>query len=183
MEIITNIDTWLFYLINVGLSNPLFDKLMPFITDQKNWMLVYIFLIGWMLWKGGKEGRIFAISLIVAIALTDQINSGLLKEFFGRIRPCHVLDDINLLVPCGGGKSFPSSHAANNFAAASVLTYFKPQYKWLYFSIAALVALSRVFIGVHYPLDIIGGACVGLFIGSTVAFLANFILKLLDKKK
>jgi undecaprenyl-diphosphatase len=183
MEIITNIDTWLFYLLNVGLANPLFDKLMPFVTNAKHWMLVYVFLLGWMLWKGGTRGRIFALVLILAITATDQINSSLLKEWVGRIRPCHIFEDINLLVPCGGGKSFPSSHAANNFTAAIILMAFKPEYKWLYFSIAALMALSRVFVGVHFPLDIIGGALVGLGIGYAFARLGKFLLKKIEDRK
>lgn len=175
MDFLLNLDLSIFYFINHTMSNILFDKFMPFITEISNWYLVYIFLLSWLIWKGGKNGRIAAMTIIAAILLTDQINSSLLKELFDRIRPCHVLSDVRLLISCGGGYSMPSSHAANNFSLAVILSYFYRQYRYVYFSLATLIALSRVYVGVHYPSDILIGALVGTVIS---IFLILFIRKI-----
>ena len=135
LEIIQTIDTWLFHLINGGTANKLFDKFMPFITNNQHWILVYVILFVWLFWKGGKAGRICAAVLIITIIISDQVSSSIIKNYVGRLRPCHVLSDVRLLVPCGGGKSFPSSHAVNTFAAATVLTRYYRKYIWLFFGI------------------------------------------------
>lgn len=175
LDSLIQIDIAIFRLINSGISNPFFDSIMPFLTNTDNWILVYIFLFGWLLWKGGKKGRILAILLIFSILITDQVCSQLIKEFVGRLRPCRSIDNIILLVDCGPGKSFPSSHAANNFAAAFLLANFYKQYTWVYFSFASLIALSRVYIGVHYPLDIFAGALIGFFIGYLLLSIYKYI--------
>lgn len=150
---------------------------MPFITEVDKWVLLYLVGFFFLFFRMGKHGRIAAAVLIITILFTDQFNSFVLKEWVGRLRPCHVLDGVRLLVDCGGGKSFPSSHAANNFAAAIVLSRFFPRSKWWFYIIAAMVAYSRVYIGVHYPFDILGGACVGLIIGFILSSAGLFIEK------
>jgi undecaprenyl-diphosphatase len=150
---------------------------MPFITNHNHWILLYILVVVSLLWKGGKKGRICVLLLFIIIALSDQISSSLIKEAVGRIRPCHVFSDINLLVPCGGGKSFPSSHAVNNFSAALVLSYFYREYKWIFFSIATLMAFSRVYVGVHYPFDVICGAIIGLLISFSIILVYKWFSK------
>jgi undecaprenyl-diphosphatase len=165
MQLFNILDSWLFYLINKGLENPLFDSLMPFITANQSWYLVYFFLILWLLFNKDKRLRYGLIVLIVTIVFVDQMNSSFLKELFGRLRPCHTLSDIRLLVPCGGGKSFPSSHAANNFAAATVLSFFIKKYRYVYFATAFLVSFSRIYVGVHYPFDVLAGAVFGVATG------------------
>ncbi len=183
IEFIQTIDTWLFHLINSGTSNSIFDKIMPFITTNSNWTLVYVFLFGWLFWKGGKNGRICAVVLIVTIVLVDQINSSLLKDWIGRLRPCHTLSDIRLLVPCGGGKSMPSSHAANTFAAAIVLAHYYRHYLWVWLGIAIAVSFSRVYVGVHYPFDVIAGAGFGLLVGFLIIKLEGLIENQISKRK
>jgi undecaprenyl-diphosphatase len=82
------------------------------------------------------------------------------------------------LVGCGPGKSFPSSHATNNFALATILTYYFRKYRYWFYSIAALVAFSRVYVGVHYPIDISAGA----ILGTSVGLLFTLIATKIDKK-
>jgi len=172
MDFLINLDTQLFYFLNVTLANPISGKFFALITESSNWSMLYIFSTLWLLFFDQKRGRIVFLTLILGVILTDQISSQLIKELVGRIRPCHALDHINLLVSCGPGKSFPSSHAANNFAAAFILSFFYKKNQWVFFTTASLIALSRVVVGVHYPADILAGAIVG----TMIALLLRLIL-------
>ncbi|MDA3844712.1 MAG: phosphatase PAP2 family protein [Candidatus Kapabacteria bacterium] len=181
-EVFHTIDVQLFTFLNSTISNDICDKIFPYITDVRNWLLVYVFLFGWLFWQGGKKGILTAVSLIAVILATDYLNSELLKDYFSRVRPCSALDDVRLLIKCGSGKSFPSSHAANMFAAATVLSYYYRKYRWIYFGIAVAIAFSRVYVGVHYPLDIAGGAIVGIVTGTVVVFIGRVFGKNIDEQ-
>lgn len=174
VDFLYSIDLSLFYFINHSLQNPFFDAAMPFITDLNKKPLALIivaFLWILLLAKGGKSGRTAALLLIPTIVFSDQFNSVVLKFFFERLRPCHALQDVHLLVSCGSGYSFPSSHAVNNFAGAVVLSYYLPKWKGGFYLFAAIVAFSRVYVGAHYPSDVLGGAMVGVGCGALVVFL------------
>jgi undecaprenyl-diphosphatase len=162
-EFLIGVDKSLFWFINTTAANPVFDKIMPFITERNNWFLLYIYLFFFLIIKLGKKGRIAAILAILAVVFADQTTSGLLKNLVERLRPCYELVGVRMLIGGGSKFGFPSSHAANFFAAATVFSIYLPKYKWLYFSIAFLVAYSRVYVGVHYPLDIFAGALIGIF--------------------
>lgn len=172
-----NIDKQLFYFFNQVVANPLFDKLMPYITEEDHWILLYVSAIALLLWKGKTKGRLFALVLLVTVITANHVNSDILKDIFDRIRPCKILDNVRLLVNCGSGKSFPSSHAVNNFAAAFVITHYYKQYKWVAYSVASLIAYSRVYVGVHFPIDIIAGAVIGVLIAYLFTLIADKIFK------
>ncbi|MFZ1978935.1 MAG: phosphatase PAP2 family protein [Bacteroidota bacterium] len=165
LDALQHIDTILFYFINHTLQNGFFDFFMPVLTDYAKQKVVLGFAIAlvlWMLIRGKPNIRLAAILLILTIVVSDQLNSFVIKSLFARIRPCHVLHDVHLLVGCGSGYSFPSSHAVNNFAGAMVLAFCIPRWRWAFFGFASLIAFSRVYVGVHYPFDVLGGALVGL---------------------
>ncbi len=177
IDFLYSIDVAVFHFINGTLANPITDKLMPFITDVKNWYLTYVLLWFIILFKGGKYRVGLAIGMILLVVVSDQISSTLLKHLFERPRPCKVLENVRLLVGCTDSYSFPSSHAVNNFAAAMFFSYFYKHLKWILFSVASLMALSRIFVGVHYPSDVIGGALIGLVIGYVLAVSYNIVLE------
>ncbi len=177
-DVLLEFDHSLFYFCNQSLRNWLFDAIFPFLTDlnRKPIALVIVGIL-WLLLllKGGRHGRIAALLLIPTIALSDQLSSSVLKFLIERARPCHELPNVHLLVGCGSGYSFPSSHAVNNFAGAIVLSYFLPRWTWAFFTFAGLIAFSRVYVGVHYPSDVLGGIIIGLCIGASVIIVFRLI--------
>ena len=175
MEFLQEIDVAVFYFINSSLANPVTDSFMPFITESKNWIIFYIIVWFYLVIKGGRKGIVVGILILICILVSDQLSSNLLKNYFHRIRPCNILPHVHLLVECTKAYSFPSSHAVNNFAAATFFSYFYPGYKYVLFIGAFLIAISRVFCGVHYPFDILGGIFIGILVGLFIIYLWKFI--------
>jgi undecaprenyl-diphosphatase len=162
--------------INVTIANPAFDFFFRYIGNFKLWALPLLSIIVLLLWKGGPKGR-WAVGIsIVTVILVDSSIHLLLKPFFARPRPCHadpVITWLRTIDGCGGKLGFPSSHAANTFSQAVVIgTLYKPSRIYLII-FAILASLSRVYLGVHYPLDILGGALYGVLVASLVLFLAK----------
>jgi len=170
------LDTILFHLINQAGQNSFFDWFMPFMTDLKNFTYILGVLGVYILWRERKAGLVFLVFLGLTLAITDPVSSRLLKEWVGRIRPCQVLQGVRLLTDCNTSYSFPSSHAVNIFAAAYFLSQPFRRLAPLFFFIAAIVAYSRVYIGIHYPLDVIGGAAIGLLIAWPMGRLKDRVL-------
>jgi undecaprenyl-diphosphatase len=179
-DFLYSIDKSLFIFINQTLANPVFDLIMRPITDwNQSWFGWGIFAVLWLLlfWKGGRKGRTVCLLLIPMIGITDQFSSTYLKYYFQRPRPCHeingvaIIQNIHLLVPCGSGYSFPSSHAANNFALAGFASYYYRRWTWAYFLYAGIMGFSRISVGVHYPSDVLGGAFIGICCATLWIFL------------
>jgi undecaprenyl-diphosphatase len=171
IETLMYLDREIFIFINRTIANPVLDLFFPVLTDlNKHWYGWLAYGTGWLflMLKCGKRGRTAGILLILLVAFSDQLNSSVLKALFHRPRPCHlvggipVVEHVRLLVDCGGGYSFPSSHAVNNIAAATLLSFFYRRWSWAFFLFASLMALSRPYVGAHYPSDIVAGAMVGV---------------------
>jgi membrane-associated phospholipid phosphatase len=167
-----SIDQSLFFFINQTLANPATDIIMPFVTSDWNLRIFYVICLAVILWKGGRRLRFAVIFSLLAVAASDQLVSAVLKPLLARPRPCHELA-VHLLVNCGRGFSLPSSHAANLFAQAFLFKAIAPSSAKYLIPLAIIVALSRVFVGVHYPFDIVAGAAVGSLIG--FSFAAVFV--------
>ncbi|MEO8209092.1 MAG: phosphatase PAP2 family protein [bacterium] len=180
MEVLQNVDASLFYFINSTIANPVTDKLMPIITERNNWFIFYVLIWLYLFVKGGRRGRTAAVLIILLILFSDQFANNILKPFFQRIRPCHVLPNVHLLINCSDSYAFPSNHAVNNFAAATLFSYFYPAMKYFLFTGAFLVAVSRVMCGVHYPFDIIGGAIFGIISALIIIYLWKAINRKLN---
>lgn len=195
MEFFVYIDRLLFSFFNRTIANPVLDALMPFITDLNKFTLSFI--IAGVIWLvliiwGGKTGRIVAAGIVLVIALADQFNSAVLKSIFERARPCHYVDglfnveNVRLLVGCGGGRSFPSSHAANNAAVATLLTWYYPRFKWWFIAFAGTIGFSRIYVGVHFPTDVLAGFIVGIICGFVIIgifIMADRIYTVIFKRK
>ena len=183
MDFLYSFDLAIFYFINHSLSTGFLDKFFSTITDVNKWYIAYIILAGIAFIKGGIRGKILVIGLILLIIVTDQTGFRILKELFERVRPCRAISDAITPLGCAGGYSFPSNHALNNFAAATFISRLFPNYKWVVFIVAALIALSRVYLGVHYPSDIFGGALLGVAFGYLFSLAALPAVKYFQKKK
>lgn len=183
MTFLYQIDHYLFELINGKLANPVFDFSMPIITDGVIWRYPIGFAVLLLFVFGGKKGRLAVLFGGILILLSDQTSSQILKPMFHRIRPCHVVGELRLLVNCTGSFSFPSSHATNSFATA---IFFSGKYRKAapyLFTIAVLASFSRSYVGVHYPLDLLAGAVVGMFCAFAVMGLELHLLPLFSRKK
>lgn len=182
IDVLYQIDLSIFYFINHNLSTPILDKFFVFTTEVKHWYIAYIILFFIVIFKGGRIGKIAAFGMILLVIASDQFSSTFLKDFFHRIRPCNALPDVNILVGCTGSYSFPSSHAVNNFAATLYFGKIFPKFKWLLISIAALMALGRSYVGVHYPSDVVGGAIIGGILGYLFSLIVLKIENYFDIK-
>ena len=160
------IDTLLFFFINTQLANTPFDIAMPFITSKS--YLLYLPLFAWLLLKERRKAFV-ALMLGVASLLLSDWTGHMLKDVIGRTRPCHALEGVRLLVGCGKAYSMPSNHAIVAFAfILPFYRMFKSRVRYLFLTVALLVGFSRVYIGAHYPSDVVAGAVLGVVIALCV---------------
>lgn len=186
LEQILQVDSQAFEVIHFQWSNSFFDWLMPILREKTTWIPLYLFIIGFSFWRFKlKSASLLIIALFITVGITDFVSSQLIKKAVDRPRPCQVNSfstNIHELAPCGGGYSFPSSHAANHFGLAVFLLFsFGSIYRWIKFPLllwATLIAIAQVYVGLHYPADSIGGAVLGSLIAFSVWRLyKNIILQ------
>lgn len=182
LEILKNIDIQLFSFLN-SLNSPFWDTVMLWITYKYTWIPFYAFLLYLIIKKFKWHSIFILLAVVLLIFMSDKI-SVFFKNYFERPRPCHepLLEGLVHTVKnkCGGAYGFVSSHAANSFALASFITLIMgKRIKYFGYAMifwALLVSYSRIYLGVHYPADILGGAALGILIG----FFVYFLLKRFD---
>ena len=172
MSELIQFDEQLFHFINSGLSNSFFDAIMPYWRSKYLWVPLYIFIISFLIINFKKVGIFVLMGLFLTIGISDFVSSNVIKKSVKRDRPCnttHIANNMELRVHCCGGYSFTSSHATNHFALATFLAMvLGPFFRWIripLFIWAASIAFGQVYVGVHYPLDILAGSIVGILIG------------------
>ena len=168
LELLIELDKAFFSLINTQWCNAFFDVVLPYWRTKTTWIPLYILLFLIIGKDRGLKTIWVLIILGLTIALADQISSEWIKKIVERIRPCNdsSLPNVRTLIHCGSGFSFTSSHATNHFALVMQLfLIFRMTWKTKYFVAlfiwAALIAYAQVYVGVHYPLDVLAGGLVG----------------------
>ncbi len=177
LEFLNHLDTDLFLLIN-GWHGSFFDVFMVYVSARFFWIPFYLVLLYLLVREQKKRSWLALVAIVVLITLSDQISVHAFKEVFQRLRPCHN-DSLALMVHtvegCGGKYGFISSHASNSFALAFFLTaLLRDRYRWIVWVMygwAILTIYSRVYLGVHYPGDVLAGALVGSLLGWVVFLL------------
>lgn len=170
MQFIKDIDYAVFHYINQTISNSFFDVVLPFLRDAPNWIPLYVFLGIYLFMKYKTAAIKYLILIVVAFALADSISYHILKPWICRLRPCHstTLHARLLLGHCGGKWSFPSSHASNHMAIALTIVLSKIfskkwiNFLWIFWALS--IGFAQIYVGVHYPTDILAGFLLGILI-------------------
>lgn len=180
LEYLAQTDTDLLVWIHREVHSAWLDGFVPLLRDKWFWIPLYIFMLGFMLFNFGRRGAIWGLLLVFSVGVADNVSSKVIKRSVERLRPCHNEDVAPLLdmkIRCGGLYSFTSSHAANHSTVAFFIFFTMAgalrKVRWPFMIWALLVGFAQVYVGVHYPLDIVGGFVVGFLIGGAVAAFFN----------
>lgn len=177
------LDRKLFHLINGTWHTPFWDAVMPFVRNPYTWAPLYFFLLLVVLMRFRWRGLWWIAFFLLTFAIADQLSVEVFKMFVQRLRPCHdpvVAPTDHLLISCGGQYGFPSAHATNHFALAMFMFLSFRRYtgKWIFvvFAWAFLISYAQIYVGVHFPGDVLAGMLLGLLIGGfTGSIFVRFI--------
>ena len=177
---IEQLDQWLFIKLNNEWTNPFFDAIMPYIRNPVVWAPLYIFLAMFVLLNFKTKGLWWTVLFFSTIALTDLAGTYIFKHNVQRLRPCNDPDffiHVRLLLKQCGGYSFISNHAANHFGMSAffyiTFRYILKKWALIPFIWAAFIGYAQVYVGIHYPLDVLCGAILGLLFGFITATFFN----------
>jgi len=161
----------LLYIKNNIYGITVIDKSMIFITSLGN--MGFIWIVISMLLLSNKKYRKVGIMTLAALILSSILGEGILKHLVHRMRPFYNMPTMNLLISKPLSYSFPSGHTASSFAAAGILSKHLKNYNFVFFTMAFLISFSRLYLGVHYPTDVLGGIILGLICSKIITHIFN----------
>lgn len=172
MEFLLHIDKILFDFINRDLSNVFFDHVLVFFRNPSSWIPLYVILLFFFIYRFRLKGLVIVIFWLVSTGVADYTSSSIVKPAVERLRPCRDTEknpEVISRVKCGPGFSFPSSHATNHFTMGVFfylifLRIFR-KYAFIFLVWAAIISFAQIYVGVHYPIDILGGTILGSALG------------------
>ncbi|MBK9107800.1 MAG: phosphatase PAP2 family protein [Saprospiraceae bacterium] len=169
MDWINILDHECFSWVQQYMRHPMLDYWFVLFRDKHTWIPLYVFLLSFLFFNYGKEAWKVLLMCILLITITDQLNSNLIKKSVQRQRPCNESffnETYQAAIDCSGGYSFPSSHATNHMGLAVFLFLWFRKSLWRHFLLlwAALVGFSQVYVGVHFPFDVMAGFMEGAII-------------------
>ena len=174
-------DERLFRLLTGAWCNPLFDRLLPWVTDAGNFVVPFVITAMIIVLVGRLRGLRFLVLAVVSVVVADAIGTHIFKYSFLRPRPCIALADVRLLVGCTHLPAFPSNHAVNASVLATLTALTMPRLWLPAVALAFLIAYSRVYVGVHYPLDVLAGSLLGIAVAMAFSRGMNFLWPLLTE--
>ena len=194
MSVLQEILKWdreCFKVINTQWTNSFFDQLFPFIRNAYFWLPLYLFLLVFIIINFNRSAWFWILFAVLTAATSDLLSSHVIKEWVYRPRPCNdnvMMGYVRMLAAyCGKNSSFTSSHAVNHFAFAMFVFHttkkLNLKWVWLLFPWALLICYAQVYVGVHYPIDVIVGALLGLAIGFAWARFFNHYFSLISPGK
>lgn len=171
-------DFKIWYYLHYLWRSDFLDMVVPFIRNQYFWAPLYLFLLVFILYNYGAKGLAWCVAFLLCFAFADFISASIIKPFVHRTRPCNdprLADFLHLIVPRSSGYSFPSSHAANHFAMGTFMaTTLNRRFKGIWplpLLWALAVGYAQVYVGVHFPFDVLVGSLLGVVIGLLISRL------------
>lgn len=153
-------DNYVLFTIRKYMQNKYLDRLMPIVTGMGNLGIIWIMMAVVLILD--KPYRLIGNIVILTLIISTIIGEGIVKHVVRRVRPCNYKNNLSLLIEKPISYSFPSGHTLSSFAVAEVLSMYFSQYKLILMGIAFLIALSRLYLYVHYPTDVIAGIIIGI---------------------